>query len=89
MLAGYHITTGQDECDTPSAILSLFLSLSLSLSLRGIARKGLSPEFRATRLWRAKEKGPLWRFSAYFPVFKAKKGPRKICTKPWLPVIRA
>ena len=35
------------------------------------------------------KKGPLCRFSACFPVFKAKKGPRKICAKPWLPVIRA
>ena len=52
-------------------------------------KKWLSPEFRATRLWRGFKKGPLWRFSAYFPVFKAKKGPRKICAKPWLPVIRA
>ena len=53
------------------------------------SQKGLLPEFRATRLRRGIKKGPLWRFSAYFPVFKAKKGPRKICAKPWLPVIRA
>ena len=54
------------------------------------ARKGISPEFRATRLWRRKRKRPLWRFSsAYLPVFKAKKGPRKSCAKPWLAVIRA
>ena len=52
-------------------------------------RKGLSPEFRATRPLTRNKKGPLWRFSAYFPVFQAKKGPRKISAKPWLPVIRA
>ena len=45
-------------------------------------RKGLSPEFRATRLWRGKEKGPLWRFSAYFAAFKAKKGPEKSAGNP-------
>ena len=52
-------------------------------------QKGLSPGFRATRLSRRKKRGPLWGFSVYFPVFKAKKGPQKICAKPWLPVIRA
>ena len=36
-----------------------------------------------------KKKGTLWRFSAYFPVFKAEEGPKEICAKPWLPVIRA
>ena len=52
-------------------------------------QEGLSPEFRVTRLSRRKKKGPLWRFSACFPVFQAEKGHKKICTKPWLPVIRA
>ena len=46
-------------------------------SATAVARKGLSPEFRATRLWRGIKKGPLWRFSVYFPVFKAQKGPQK------------
>ena len=64
-------------------------TLAAAATHRGKPQKGLSPEFRATRLWRGLKKGPLWRFSAYFPVFKAKKGPRKICAKPWLPVIRA
>ena len=40
-------------------------------------RKGLSPGFRATRLSRRKKGGSLWRYSAYFPVFKAEKGPKK------------
>ena len=35
------------------------------------------------------KKGPRWRFSIDFPVFKAEKGPQKICANPWLPVIRA
>ena len=37
----------------------------------------------------AEKKGPIWGFSAYFPVFKAEKDPQKICAKPWSPVIRA
>ena len=48
----------------------------------GCDQKGLSPEFRATRLSRRKKKGPLWRFSAYFPVSQAEKGAKRICTKP-------
>ena len=56
----------------------------------GCIQKGLSPGFRATRLSRREKKGALsGGFSACFPVFKAKKGPQKICAKPWLPVIRA
>ena len=40
--------------------------------------------------FRAEKKGTLsGGFSAYFPVFKAEKGQKKICAKPWLPVIRA
>ena len=43
----------------------------------GITQKGLSPGFRAPRLSRREKRGPLWGFSTYFPVFKAKKGPQK------------
>ena len=39
--------------------------------------------------FRAEKKALPGGFSACFPVFQAEKGPKKICTKPWLPVIRA
>ena len=45
-------------------------------------QKGLSPEFRATRLSRRVKKGPLWRFSADFPVFKAEEGTKKSAPNP-------
>ena len=54
----------------------------LNVLKKNMGRKGLSPEFRATRLWRGIKKGPLWRFSAYFPVFKAKRAPEKSVRNP-------
>ena len=66
-----------------------FWNLLLYSAFSGPPQKGLSPEFRATRLSRREKKGPIWGFSAYFPVFKAEKDPQKICAKPWSPVIRA
>ena len=53
------------------------------------SQKGLSPEFRATRLARREKKGPLWRFSAYFLSLKPKRTPKKVRAKPWLRVLRA
>ena len=50
----------------------------------GKSQTGISPEFRAT--WvsrRKKKKGHFQPFSAYFPVFGAKKGRRKSCAQPW------
>ena len=53
-------------------------------------RQRLSPEFRATRLWRREEKGPFLEVFCSFSCVSGQKGPRqKLCAKPWLPVIRA
>ena len=40
-------------------------------------QKGLSPEFRATRLWRGFKKRASLEIFCLFPVFQAKKGPQK------------
>ena len=67
-----------------------FIKNGAGFSIGAMHRKELSPEFlRNPTLARNNKKGPLWRYSAYLPVFKAKKGPRKICAKSWLLVTRA
>ena len=43
----------------------------------------ISPELRATWLSRTKKGCHFWAFSAYFPVFRAKKGRRKTRAQPW------
>ena len=66
----YHNTPPQKRFWTPH-LWYVFPPIS-RFPILPLGQKGLSPEFRATRLWRGlKKKGPLWRFSAYFPVFKA------------------
>ena len=63
-----------------------FVNLSACTNLQ----KGLSPEFRATRLSRRK-KGPSLEVVCLliFLCLRPKRPKKKICAKPWLPVIRA
>ena len=78
-------------CDTPlcdtisKGYCAIWGGISHWAAIRMDYHQGFAQaDFRAE-----KKGGPLWGFSAYFPVFKAEKGPQKICAKPWLPVIRA
>ena len=66
-------TSTKKFCDTIAASIARYGKYRYWAS----KRKGLSPEFRATRLWRGIKKGPLWRFSAYFPLFGPQKNLRE------------